>query len=135
MFPAPQGGTLRASLFRRRIWQPPALSAGLGEMVKDDAGKAHYAGLRIHDLRHSAVALWIAAGASPREIAGRAGHTSVSVVLDRYGHLLPGHEEKVNDALDAMADKSRPDRGLGTVTPIGEGTWRALCTCGFRSGR
>jgi integrase len=35
-------------------------------------------GLRIHDLRHTAVALWIAAGATPKEVAVRAGHTSVS---------------------------------------------------------
>jgi integrase len=35
------------------------------------------AGLRIHDLRHTAVALWIGAGASPKEVAARAGHTSV----------------------------------------------------------
>jgi len=48
------------------------------------------------------VALWIAAGASPKEIATRAGHTSVSVVLDRYGHLLPGSEERVTDALDDL---------------------------------
>jgi hypothetical protein len=27
----------------------------------------------------------------------------VSVVLDQYGHLLPGTEERVTDALDAMA--------------------------------
>jgi integrase len=36
------------------------------------------AGLRIHDLRHTAVALWIAAGANPKEVAARAGHASVS---------------------------------------------------------
>jgi len=59
--------------------------------------------LRIHDMRHTAVALWIAAGASPYEIASRAGHTSVAIVLDRYGHLLPGSEERVNDALDVLA--------------------------------
>jgi integrase len=35
-------------------------------------------GLRTHDLRHTAVALWIAAGANPKEVAARAGHTSVS---------------------------------------------------------
>src|SRR5918992_5751028 len=35
-------------------------------------------GLRIHDLRHTAVALWIAAGANPKEDAARAGHASVS---------------------------------------------------------
>jgi hypothetical protein len=28
-----------------------------------------------HDLRHTAVALWIAAGASPLEVSRRAGHT------------------------------------------------------------
>ena len=50
---------------------------------------ANLAGLRIHDLRHTAVALWIAAGASPKEVAARAGHTSVSFVLDRYGHYFP----------------------------------------------
>jgi hypothetical protein len=32
----------------------------------------------------------------------------VVTVLDRYGHLLPGHEDKVNDALDAMAQAARP---------------------------
>jgi hypothetical protein len=25
-------------------------------------------------------------------------------MLDRYGHLQPGSEDKVNDALDAMAE-------------------------------
>ena len=34
-----------------------------------------------------AVALWIAAGAGPKEVATRAGYTSVSFTLDRYGHL------------------------------------------------
>jgi integrase len=63
---------------------------------------ANLAGLRIHDLRHTAVALWIAAGASPTEVAARAGHTSVSFTLDRYGHLFPGHDTELRDRLDAM---------------------------------
>src|SRR5262245_42459963 len=45
-----------------------------------------------------------AAGASPKEIAARAGHSSVVTVLDRYGHLLPGSEERVTDALDGLAE-------------------------------
>ena len=55
------------------------------------------------------MALWIAAGASPKEIAARAGHTSVVTVVDRYGHLLPGSETKVNDALDDMARDALSD--------------------------
>jgi hypothetical protein len=32
---------------------------------------ANLAGLRIYDLRHTAVVLWIVAGASPKEVAAR----------------------------------------------------------------
>ena len=90
VFTSPDGGTVRLNAWRQRFWAPA---------IK----KAEVAPFRIHDLRHTAVAMWIAAGASPREIASRAGHSSVSVVLDRYGHLLPGTEERVNDALDRLA--------------------------------
>jgi hypothetical protein len=60
------------------------------------------------------VAFWIAAGATPKEVAARAGHTSVVTVLDRYGHLLPGSEERVTDALEAMAQAARaiPDAAV-----------------------
>lgn len=116
VFPAPNGGTIRASLWRRRIWQPATVAAGLGTLKK--VGKSeHYEGLRVHDLRHTAVALWIAAGASPVEVAGRAGHTSVSVVLDRYGHLLPGRPDEVNDALDALADAAATDATVRKLRP------------------
>ena len=63
---------------------------------------ANLAGLRIHDLRHTAVALWIAAGASPKEVAARAGHTSVSFVLDRYGHLFPEADTALRARLDSL---------------------------------
>ncbi len=60
VFRSPDGDATRLSNWRHRVWEPAVTSAGL----------AH---LRPHDLRHTAVALWIAAGASPREIAARAG--------------------------------------------------------------
>ncbi len=44
----------------------------------------------------------------PKEVAARAGHTSVSFTLDRYGHLLPGSEQRLNDALDALAEGAHP---------------------------
>jgi hypothetical protein len=68
------------------------------------AGLVH---LRPHDLRHTAVALWIAASGNPKEVATRAGHSSVSFALDRYGHLFPWSEQKLNDALDALANEAR----------------------------
>lgn len=83
-------------------------------MSEESSGIGH---LRVHDLRHTAVAFWIAAGASPKEIAVRAGHTSVVTVLDRYGHLLPSTEDHVTDALDEMAvtaARRQPEAGLRT---------------------
>jgi hypothetical protein len=44
--------------------------------------------VRLPRVRHTAVALWIAAGANPKEVSVRAGHTSVAFTLDRYGHLF-----------------------------------------------
>jgi integrase len=99
VFTAPQGGTLRIVAFRNRIWRPATDAAGL-------------AGLRIHDLRHTAVALWIAAGASPKEVAVRAGHTSVSFTLDRYGHLYPEADTRLRDRLDRLHATARPPEGV-----------------------
>jgi integrase len=68
---------------------------------------------RIHDLRHTAVSLWIAAGASPKEVAARVGHTSVRVVLDVYGHLWPEQDQALAARLDQM---------IGDVGPSGRGS-------------
>jgi hypothetical protein len=84
-----QGRGTAASNFRVKVWLPAIRSVGLVP-------------LRPHDLRLTAVALWIAAGANPKEVSVRAGHTSVAFTLDRYGHLFPGHDDEPPDRLDAM---------------------------------
>jgi len=89
VFTADKGGVLRPSNFRVKAWLPAVRAAGL-------------APLRPHDLRHTAVALWIAAGANPKEVSVRAGHTSVAFTPDRYGHLFEGHDDELRDRLDAM---------------------------------
>jgi hypothetical protein len=64
--------------------------------------------LCIHDLRHTAVALWIAAGANPKEVSARAGYASVRFTLDRYGHLYPEADAALRDRLDALYGTARP---------------------------
>ncbi len=64
-------------------------------------------GLRIHDLRHTAVALWIAAGANPKEVAPRAGHASVSFTVDRYRRLYPEADAALRDRLDVLYGSTR----------------------------
>lgn len=100
VFPGAEGGVLRASQWRSRHWYPAVKDAGL-------------TGLRPHDLRHTAVSLWIAADARPNQIAAWAGHTSVAVVLDRYGHLFPGHERDVLERLEVIHSRGdQRSRGL-----------------------
>jgi integrase len=90
VFRSPDGFPIRATLFRRRFWTPAVRAAELEPF-------------RIHDLRHSAVSLWIAEGANPKHVAVMAGHTSVSVVLDRYGHLYPQGDEELIRRLERRA--------------------------------
>jgi integrase len=80
---------LRRAGFRRCYWLPAVATAGLET-------------IRLHDLRHTFVALWIRAGANPKEVSVRAGHSSVAFTLDRYGHLYEDAEDAVPDRLDAL---------------------------------
>jgi len=110
VFPTPSGAATRASLFRRRVFDPAVTAAGL-----DDADLPR---VTPHTLRHSAVAFWLAAGASPREVAARAGHGSVVTVLDRYGHVLPSAEKAVTDELERVARAAAATVSDGSVVRL-----------------
>jgi integrase len=45
--------------------------------------------LRWHDIRDFAVSLWIEQGFSIKEVMTFAGHASVQMTMERYGHLFP----------------------------------------------
>jgi integrase len=54
-----------------------------------------------HGLRHFAVSTWIEAGMSPKTVQTFAGHASLQVTMDRYGHLFPSDDHK--RAMDHIA--------------------------------
>lgn len=43
----------------------------------------------------------IAAGVNAKALQTFMGHASITVTLDRYGHLFPGSEQEAADILDA----------------------------------
>ncbi len=101
VFTGPEGGPLRHHNFYLRHFLPATRQAGLE-------------GVRFHDLRHTCAALLIAEGAHPRAVMERLGHSSITVTLDRYGHLFPHLEE----SLTADMERSRArSLGLGDVDP------------------
>jgi integrase len=54
-----------------------------------------------HSLRHFAVSCWIEAGFTPKTVQTFAGHASLQVTMDRYGHLFPTEDHK--KAMDQIA--------------------------------
>jgi hypothetical protein len=80
VFTADKGGVLRPSNFRVKVWLPAIRVAGL-------------APLRPHDLRHTAVALWIVAGANPKEVSVRAGRPGAARRGPSAAHGKASNEE------------------------------------------
>jgi Phage integrase family len=44
--------------------------------------------VRVHDLRHTAASLWLAAGAGPKVVQRVPGHATEALTMDLYGHLV-----------------------------------------------
>ena len=58
-------------------------------------------GFNWHGLRHFAISTWIEAGMAPKTVQTFAGHASLQVTMDRYGHLFPSEDHK--KAMDQIA--------------------------------
>ncbi|MBC1923173.1 tyrosine-type recombinase/integrase [Listeria grayi] len=56
--------------------------------------------IRIHDFRHSHVALLIDNGEDYTIIKERLGHSSITTTIDVYGHLFPNRQKSTADKLD-----------------------------------
>ena len=48
----------------------------------------------------------IAAGVNVKALSTFMGHSSITITLDRYGHLLPGSEEEAAGMRDAYLGRS-----------------------------
>ena len=58
--------------------------------------------IRVHDLRHSHVALLIEQGISPLAIAERVGHDSINTTMNVYGHLYPNKQKEIASILNDL---------------------------------
>jgi integrase len=60
----------------------------------------------LHECRHTFASLMIAADVNAKALSTYMGHSSVTITLDRYGHLMPGNESEAADRLDAYLARS-----------------------------
>jgi integrase len=75
--------------FRNRVFQPAARRAGIDPIPT------------VHDLRHTAISLWISRGLTPFEVSKMVGHTDLKMIEQRYGHLYESELQKKIDRLGA----------------------------------
>jgi integrase len=60
----------------------------------------------LHEARHTAASLMIAAGANAKALSVVMGHESITITFDRYGHLMPGGEGEVGRLLGRYIEAS-----------------------------
>ena len=90
---------LERSNFRHRVWLPATRAVGM-------------AGLRFHDLRHTAGTLAARTGATTKELMARLGHASPRAALI-YQHAADDRDHRIAEALDQMATEA----GLDPAVP------------------
>ena len=99
VFPAAEGGPMRRSNFRRRVWLPALEAAGIK-------------GLRFHDLRHTGATLAAASGAPLKALMARAGHSTAAAAL-RYQHVVSGQDEAIARYLNELVEGTQRARNTG----------------------
>jgi integrase len=85
---SPDGTPLNA----RRLWDSLQLIAG----------EAGIGALRVHDLRHSAASLMLAAGVPVVEVAAVLGHSQPSTTANIYAHVLASRQRRAADTIHAV---------------------------------
>lgn len=89
VFTTPSGQPVSQTNFRNRVFQPAARRAGIDPVPT------------VHDLRHTAISLWISRGLTPFEVSKMVGHTDLKMIEKRYGHLYESELQKKIDRLEA----------------------------------
>ena len=81
-----------------RPWKPSLLTGAFrGFMDKLDLPR-----IRFHDLRHGSLSMLILANVPPKVVSARAGHSTIGITMDIYGHLLPGADAEAASRLDTF---------------------------------
>jgi len=83
------GGPLSVHNLHNRSWKPLLKKAGLPDM-------------RFHDLRHTAATLLLTKGVHPKVVQEMLGHSSISITLDTYSHVLPNMQGEAVKAMESI---------------------------------
>lgn len=80
----------------------PVTSRAIQKVWDSFIKKTNAPKITFHDLRHTHASLLIKQGVHIKVISERLGHSSVSITLDLYGHLMPNMQEDAAAGLDNL---------------------------------
>jgi integrase len=100
VFPNYKGGYWNHDGMIKSKWRP--LFKRLKALWKEQRRNEVPEDFSWHSLRHFAISCWIDAGLPPKTVQTFAGHSSLQVTMDRYGHLF--RSDSHGQAMDAIAD-------------------------------
>ena len=113
MFPDDAGGPINYSNVVQRHFQPALKAAGLPR-------------IRFHDFRHTYASLQIERGENIKYIQSQLGHSSPTVTLNVYAHLIEPTNQQAASGLEDLVFRTngdqmetRTEKGITvlTVTP------------------
>jgi integrase len=58
--------------------------------------------VRFHDLRHTAATLLLQADEHPKVVSEMLGHSTITLTLDTYSHVIPAMHERAAATMDAI---------------------------------
>jgi integrase len=73
--------------------------------------------ISLHECRHTFASLMIAAAVNAKALSTWMGHSSITITLDLYGHLMPGNEEEGAALLDAYLERANTAARLAQLAP------------------
>ena len=94
--------SLTVEALRKHRSNQASLSSRFRDLVRR-AGLKH---VRFHDLRHTHATHLLARGINAKVVSERLGHSTVSLTLDVYAHVLPSMQAKAAEEIDVMIRKA-----------------------------
>lgn len=87
-FTTPTGGPIEA-------WR-------VNELFHKALERAGLPRIRVHDLRHTAATLLLAQGTHPKVVQELLGHSTITLTLDTYSHVIPALHEEVAEKMNEL---------------------------------
>ncbi len=78
----------------------PFLHRNIERHFKETLVKSGLPGIRFHDLRYTFASIMLAQNVHPKALQEALGHSSISLTLDTYSHLMPGMQQEAAGKLD-----------------------------------